>query len=389
MNLKNFNLYTADDFIMDEEFIDIVRNSDSSDQLKELLESLPEKRDEINLAVQVLHGLSVGKFHQPFQMKQKFWQSIVQTQKREIRMRWIRIAASLLLFIGSGSAIYYLAIPEKVKFVAAVNEPSPNNATLILANGKKVSIISKQSTIHYSADGSGIVINDSANIAQSIKENELNQLIVPYGKRSYIQLSEGTKVWLNSGSKLRFPPIFKGNTREVYLEGEAYFDVTKNEGKPFFVKTDLFKIKVYGTKFNVQAYQEDNDYNIVLVEGKVGMNANENTPSGEVFLVPSQRATMSKGKGQFMITNVESTDFYTAWVDGYLTFRDEEVTDLLKRVSRYYNITIETDLLGKVEKIYGKLDLKDDLKRVLDGIAFISKTKYEMRGNKYIFSNPK
>ena len=117
------------------------------------------------------------------------------------------------------------------------------------------------------------------------------------------------------------------------------------------------------------------------------MNTKEGTGSSEVFLAPNQIATISKGNEIFDINNVESTTFYTAWVDGYLAFRDESVTNVLKRVSRYYNVPIETVLPDRVEKIYGKLDLKDDLKRVLDGIAFISKTKYEKQGEKYVFMN--
>ena len=144
-------------------------------------------------------------------------------------------------------------------------------------------------------------------------------------------------------------------------------------------------MKVYGTKFNVKAYQQDHDYNIVLVEGKVSMNLNEDLHAQEVFLAPSQKASISKGDEKFVITTVENTDAYTAWVNGYLTFTNEEVTDVLKRVSRYYNVAIEPELPENIEKIYGKLDLKDDLERVLDGIAFISKTKYKKLDNKYVF----
>ena len=385
MNQTNFNLYSTDDFILDEDFREIVNESGSTDRLKELLENFPEKEQEINLAVQILQGLRVEKFQQSYQRKEDLWQIILKEQKRKFRFFYLRVAASLLLFLGVGSAIFYVATPKLKNEIVVINEPEPHNATLVLADGKKVLIGSKQSKIQYSVDGSGIIVNDSSSIAQCAKNQGLNQLIVPFGKRSTITLAEGTKVWLNSGSKLIFPSVFKGKTRDVYLEGEALFDVTKDKDKPFFVKTDLFKIKVYGTKFNVQAYQNDKDYNIVLVEGKISMNSKEGIISKEVFLAPNQIATISKGNELFEINNVESTTFYTAWVDGYLAFRDEAVTNVLKRVSRYYNVSIETVLPDHIEKIYGKLDLKDDLKRVLDGIAFISKTRYEKQGNKYVF----
>lgn len=385
MNQTNFHLYSTDDFILDEDFREIVKESGSTDRLQELLKSLPEKKQEINLAAQIIRRLQVDKFEQPYQRKTELWESILREQKRNVRFFYLRVAASLLLFLGIGGAISYIASPKLNKEVAVITEPVSNNAILFLADGKKVLIGSKQSKIRYSANGSGIVVNDSSTITQSARNEGLNQLIVPFGKRSNITLVEGTRVWLNSGSKLIFPSVFKGKTRDVYLEGEALFEVAKNKDKPFFVKTDLFKIKVYGTRFNVQAYQNDKDYSIVLVEGKISLNSKVGLLSKEVFLVPNQIATISKAYEIFEINNVESTALYTAWVDGYLAFRDESVTNILKRVSRYYNVPIEAVLPDHIEKIYGKLDLKDELKRVLDGIAFISKTKYEKQGNKYVF----
>ncbi|MGV8095462.1 MAG: FecR family protein [Mangrovibacterium sp.] len=261
-----------------------------------------------------------------------------------------------------------------------------DHAMLILADGEKISISSKQSTVKYSSDGSGIMVDDSSGIAQSVSDHGLNQMIVPFGKRSYIMLSEGTQVWLNSGSRLVFSPIFKGKNREVFLEGEAFFDVAEDKEHPFYVKTDAFKMKVYGTKFNVQAYQQDKDYTIVLVEGKVSLNTNKSPDSQEVFLSPNQKASiLSKDGERFEITNIENPVIYTAWIDGYLTFTNEDVSEVLKRVSRYYNVEIDVELPENIERIYGKLDLKDDLERVLDGIAFISKTKYKKQGNKYVF----
>jgi len=384
MNLRKFKLYTAEDFILDKYFRKIVRESCISDRLKKIEENLPEKRDEINLAVQVLHGLSVEKFHQHAKRKQETWRYIVQTQKRRVIFSYLKVAASLLLMIGIGSATFYLSTNKQIDNVVSAVELPSKNASLILADGKTISINSTQSTVKYSTDGSGIMVNDTSGIAQQVSDNGLNQMIVPYGKRSCIMLSDGSKVWLNSGSKLVFPPVFKGKTREVYLEGEALFDIAKNAEKPFYVKTEMFKMKVYGTKFNVQAYKQDNDNNIVLIEGKVSMNLNDSQLK-EVFLAPSQKASLTKGQEQFEITNVENTEIYTAWVDGYLTFTNEDVSIILKRVSRYYNMQIEEEFTQHVEKIYGKLDLKDDLERVLDGIAFISKTKYEKHGDKYVF----
>jgi len=385
MILEHYKAYSTDDFIQDDDFRKIVQDSDRSEILKKIVENLPEKQDEIELAVKVIRGLEVGKFHQPYERKKELWQQIIQAQKRDVRFHFFKMAASLLLLIGIGSAIFYTYKNKGAGKVLVANLPPSDNATLILADGKAISISSKQSTVSFSSDGSGIMVNDTSGLAQSVADDGLNQMIVPFGKRSFILLSEGTKVWLNSGSKLIFPPVFKGKTREVFLEGEAFFDVAKNSGKPFYVKTDAFKIKVYGTKFDVQSYAQDKDCSVVLVEGKISMNLNTGKQMPEVFLAPNQKASLTKSNGNFDINNVENTEIYTAWVDGYLTFTNEDVADVLKRVSRYYNVAIEAELPVFIGKIYGKLDLKDDLERVLNGVAFISETKYEKVGNKYIF----
>jgi len=385
-DLDQYSTYTADDFILDEDFREIVRTSGLDNRLEKLLADLPEKKYEIKLSIRILNELHSENFTQSEDRKKELWQQIKRQHTKSIRLLVFKYAASLLFIIGISSVVFYFVDRNTIENVVVSEVRSTNDAILILADGKKVPISTKHSTIQYSTDGSGILVNDTAGITQTDSKDAVNQLIVPFGKRSYIVLSDETKVWLNSGSKLTFPPVFRGKTREVILEGEAFFDVTKNIEKPFFVRTDLFKMKVYGTKFNVQAYAQEDNNTIVLVEGKVSMNANKGL-SPEVFLAPNQKATILEGEEKFEINHVENTEFYTAWIDGYLTFTNEDVRDVLKRVSRYYNVTIEAQLPTKVENIYGKLDLKEDLNRVLDGIAFVSKTKYEKQGNRYVFIN--
>lgn len=393
MNTEHFKTYSAQDFIFDEEFRSIVRELDGDIKINELMELMPEKRYEINLAVKVIKGLHVHKFQQQQHRKNELWNQIISKKQKNIRLIYLKYAAAIILLFGTSSTIYFYTVKNNTsKFEAnnttvEINQLSTNfnDALLVLANGKTIAINSKESTVKYSSDGSGITLNDSAGVGQNVQESSLNKLIVPYGKRSVITLSDGTKVWLNAGSTLVFPPAFKGKTREVQLFGEAYFDVTHNKEKPFYVKTDAFKMKVYGTKFNIQAYNHDLSSSIVLVEGKVSMMSNKDTKSKEVFLAPSQKATIVDGSANFQIDNVENLDIYTSWTQGYLTFANEDLGRLLKQVSRYYDVDIDNFATENTEKIYGKLDLKDDLESVLNGISFISKTTFKKVGNKYVF----
>lgn len=383
---KNYNTYIADDFILDENFREMVRRDDSDNQLKDFRESLPDKKEEINLAIQILKGFNTKKYEQPSNRKQELWQEILHKQKKSVSLSYFRYAATFLLLVGLGSAIYYLIGTKQTENTIVLNETTSNDALLILSHGKIVSINNSQSTIHVSSDGSSIMVNDSIDLTQPIIESGFNQMIVPFGKQSFIVLSEGTKVWLNSGSKLFFPPSFKGKTREVLLEGEAFFDVSTNLEKPFYVKTESFETKVYGTRFNVQAYKQDDNFQVVLVEGKISMNVNSRSLNNEVFLAPYQKASIIKGDDKIEITNVENIDIYTTWINGYLTFSNEDISNILKKVSRYYNVDIKIENPDKIERVYGKLDLKDSIERVLDVVAYISKTTYKKVGNKYVFA---
>lgn len=370
---------------MDDKFREIVNEGFIS--IEDLKDRVPLKRQEIKLAVDMLNKLQIKEFQQSPERKLEQWNRILKQQKKSFRLRFFRYAAAILILVGGGSFSYFhykqrLAI-ENFVASSAINF---QNTELILANGKHVGIDRIQSNIKYSADGKGVMVNDTTEMKQSVAEGAYNQMIVPHGKRSQIVLSDGTKVWINSGSRLVYLPVFKANMREVFLEGEAYFEVAKDAKKPFYVRTDAYTIKVYGTKFDVQAYKSDNEYNTILMEGKVSLEINHGgVLSKEHFLFPDHKASLSEDKEDILISEVANIDNYTAWKDGYLIFKNEAFSELLKRVSRYYNINIEVNAQMQIKHVSGKLDLKDNPERVLDGLAIISKARYAKHENKYVF----
>lgn len=391
MKTECFTNYTSEDFIFDKDFRELVQNPDEADTLKNLIESFPDKRYEMNLAIKVIRGLRVEKFHQSQKRKEELWQQVITTPRKHVQWSFIRYAAAILLLIAVGSLVYVVdrndfrsGLSAKMTDLTRRAAGNEDEVLLVLSNGRYVNVSSKESTVKYSADGSKISVNDSEIVNQQIKNCTFNKVIVPYGKRSIITLSDGTKIWLNSGSTLIFPPVFTGKSRNVQLIGEGFFDVTHNKERPFNVKTDAFNMKVYGTKFDIQSYKQDNASSVILVEGKVSMKSNDDI-SKEVFLSPNQRATVVDGSSRIDIDEIENTEEYISWTEGYLSFSDEDITHLLKRVSRYYNVDIDVTSIKKGDKIFGKLDLKDDIEKVLDGISFISNTKYKKVGTKYEF----
>ena len=384
-----FNKYTAEDLIFDKDFINLVRNPDKKEELNSLIESFPEKKYEINLAAEVIRGLHVTKFTQSAYRKNVLWNKIVSRQKKQIRFTYLKYAAVILILIGVGSTFYFFNTEDNEPKLAdssktIVLPDNENDVLLVLSNGKAVSINTKESTVQFSEDGAEIKVNETEEINQDIVDRGFNKMVVPFGKRSTVTLSDGTKVWLNSGSTLIFPQVFHGKSREVELIGEAFFDVTHKKDAPFFVKTAAFEMKVYGTKFNIQSYVQDNASSVVLVEGMVSMKANHQMGK-EVFLAPSQRASIVDGSNTIQIDNIDNVEEYTSWTEGYLSFSDKDLTHILKHISRYYNVSIDVTSTKDVDKIFGKLDLKDDLEKVLEGISFISNTKYRKVGNRYEF----
>lgn len=385
MDVNHFNSYKAEDFLTDETFCEIVRKGNHS--IQSLKERFPFRKLEIDIAVEMLHQLKKMDFQQSPEKKLEHWDAVWRKHKRSIRLKILRYAASILVFAGIGSVtIYQISQRNSIEKFVQSKEINRSDAALILANGEQINMSQNQSNVKYSADGTGVLVNDTSELKQTLEKDGFNEIIVPYGKRSNLILSDGTKVWINSGSHLVFSPVFKGKTREVFLEGEAYFEVAKDEKKPFYVRTDEFKVKVYGTKFDLQAYKNSSEYNTILIEGKVSLELNNGSIlSKEHFLYPDQKATLSEDRDNFIIAEVANIENYTAWKEGYLIFKNEAFPSILNRVSHYYNININLDAEIKLKRLSGKLDLKDDPERVLDGLALISKCRYEKKLNKYDF----
>ena len=160
------------------------------------------------------------------------------------------------------------------------------------------------------------------------------------GMVTKFSLADGTKVWLNSGSELQFPIRFTGDMREVKLTGEAFFEVIKYEKQPFRVNTKELDIDVLGTSFNVLSYEDDSQSEVTLIEGKICLSAeNEQVKKDLGAIHPGQRAVFKKELQKVYIENVK-VDKYISWLDGNLIFRDDPMDDVIRRLSRWFNVDI-------------------------------------------------
>jgi len=264
---------------------------------------------------------------------------------------------------------------------------SAQEPVLIIDNNQKIQLNHGKSKLDYSQKDE-IIVDDkhTLNKKEKGKVPEMNTLVIPYGNSSVITLADGSRVWLNAGSRLIYPSEFVDKKREVFLVGEAYFEVTKNEHQPFVVKTTDIEINVLGTHFNVSAYPEDYSVQTVLAEGSVHINRlNSGLFDKGITLTPGEMAYYNRKNKDTHIYNVD-VEQYTSWTQGLFSFSNTDFNRIIKRLERYYNIRFQFDdpLKGTIQ-ISGKLDVSKGKEEVfkylskLTGLEFI-----KMSENQYL-----
>lgn len=313
--------------------------------------------------------------------------------KKKRKLRWSAVAAVFLVMVSISLWHYTRDWRHGFDhFVQTYNQQVAGTTRLILEDGREVRIDNKESTIRYVQNGKSIVIDSIKEVTQEMKPEKMvfNTIVVPYGKRAQVTLSEGTRVWLNSGSRLIYPVFFDEDSRNVYLEGEGIFDVTHFESKPFYVKTKDIQIKVLGTVFNVSAYPDDDCSRTILEQGRIEIATNRPSffSKEELILMPGNMAVFNPEEKMLKQYPVNSAD-YMSWREGYFIFKSEKLENILKRLGRYYNVKmiIQDPALGK-EIFSGSLDMKGSPEEVLGMIFKMTpfKIKYE---NEKILINSK
>jgi ferric-dicitrate binding protein FerR (iron transport regulator) len=212
-----------------------------------------------------------------------------------------------------------------------------------------------------------------------------NTIEVPNGERAHISLYDGTKVWLNSGTKFRYPVAFNSNTREVFIEGEAYFDVAKDRKHPFVVNAGQLKVEVLGTRFNICAYPEDNEFLTTLEEGSVKA---DNTVTGRgVVLHPGQQVSLNRKANGLKLYSV-NTELYTFWKENLLKFEDATFEDVVKKMERWYDVKISVDPAINTGERYTMTIKTESLREMLQLVSKTTKMNYEIEKNNVYIKKP-
>lgn len=298
---------------------------------------------------------------------------------------WTRYAAAVVLLFGL--AFFY----QQGFFATSDQEvlvPKDDSITLELDNG----------TIQTIDVNGAIEVRDSeGNIVGSQQQNQIsyskahdkevlvfNTLTIPNGKKFRIELSDGTLVHLNAGSSLRYPVNFlSDDPRQVFLSGEAYFDVAKSESNPFIVNIDELDVKVLGTQFNVSAYGEDEFIDVVLVEGTVGLRKKDQLQADVVKLSPGQKGSY-KQVSESIIVNEVDTSLYISWMQGHLVFRDLTFNNILKKLERHYNIEIVNANVELGQEVFNARFDDVAIEEVLGYFNDIHSIDFKIDGNRVI-----
>jgi len=278
---------------------------------------------------------------------------------RSLFSRWIPAAAVLLGAIGIG--LFFLHPKSQQQAIVAINKapykndlpPGGNKAILTLANGKQLALndirngaITKQGPATVSKTRNGQIVYAAP--ASAVTENAIiyNTVSTPRGGQYQVTLPDGTNVWLNAASSLKFPTTFTGNERDVELTGEAYFEVAKNKEKPFKVSVNKVVVEVLGTHFNIMGYDNEPSIKTTLLEGSVKVKSD----NAHALLVPGQQALASRDNDHIKVQKADIEEAM-AWKNGYFIFHKEDIQDIMKKVVRWYDVDVVYQ--GNVKESFG------------------------------------
>ena len=311
------------------------------------------------------------------------------TRVSEIGRIFLKYAAMLIIALSIGVAGYWGFYQNQKSYIYSTVAHSGENSKsqLHLSNGTIVDIEKDNSKIALSRDQKITIDNEKVidlNKTSKADESKMIEVIIPFGKKSQLTLEDGTKVWLDAGSRMAFPAKFKGSKREVFLEGEGYFEVTHNQKFPFYVNAGEMVVKVLGTRFNISAYESDKLIETVLIEGNVAISDRSALTflKRETILMPNQKASYDRNDRTIVINDEPDVDFAIAWTEGWFKFNRQSINDVLNKLKRYYNVQfIFAQGFPTEDLITGKLYLKDSIEQVMMAMEVVAKLQYRINGN--------
>lgn len=299
-----------------------------------------------------------------------------------------RIAAAAILLITFSTGIFFYlnhtAKDQTKQHIAAI-VPGGNKAILTLSNGERISLtdatdgnIANQSDVKITKTANGQLVYTVSGEGNSHNSNAYNEVETPNGGEFQVVLPDGTKVWLNAASSLRFPTRFTGSRRKVELTGEGYFEVAKNKKMPFFVETRGQEVAVLGTHFNINAYKDEHAIKTTLLEGSIKLIA----PFKSVVMAPGEQAALTTNG--LSVTSVD-TDISVAWKNGQFMFNDESIQGIMRQIARWYNVEIAYEGKPSDSRVFwGTISRFKEVSQILEILELTKSVKFKIEGRRIV-----
>jgi ferric-dicitrate binding protein FerR (iron transport regulator) len=309
------------------------------------------------------------------------------------KFQWSAAAAILIIFtVGAYVKFSSKPVFQETTKAPVINNITPggNKAKLTLHDGTSVILdsvsngtISKQGDVALQKLEDGLLVyNISGKKLTEKNEVIYNAISTPRGGQYQVTLSDGTKVWLNASSSIRFPVIFTGDVRSVTITGEAYFEVAKNTAMPFKVKTTTSEVEVLGTHFNINSYDDEAVVKTTLLEGAVKVASLGNGVLR--YLKPGQQSIINK-EGKISIVEHADTEEAMAWRNGYFQFKSSDVKSILRQISRWYDVDIVYN--GNINLHFtGQLTRNENVSKVFEALSLTNEVHFKIDGKKIIVS---
>jgi len=305
------------------------------------------------------------------------------------RMRQIGAAAAILVLLGGVWWVQEHHHPRiTTPAIARASDdsvrPGGNRAVLTLANGKKVVLDDAGKGMIAQQGNTRVVKVEDGRLAYHAAKEEgavvMNTLSTPIGGQYQVALPDGTTVWLNSGSTLRFPSSFTGGRRSVELSGEAYFEVAGSPSAPFTVRVGTMEVQVLGTHFNIMGYAEEEAIETSLLTGSVRIEAG----GRKALLVPGQQSKWKKD-GQLSVADHADMEEAVAWKNGLFDFEAADMKTVMRQLSRWYNVEVVYE--GQIHQHFtGKINRDVDISKVLQMLGMTEKVRFQVAGRKITVS---
>lgn len=308
------------------------------------------------------------------------------------RLSTIAAAASIILVISLGLLYFNKPVIPKADLAANDVAPGKNTATLVLANGKRITLDNAKNgelvteagvTVTKTKEGQIIyTVNDNTNTDNATQEDQRSQryntLITANGETFEVRLPDGSKVWLNAGTSLKYPVSFTSSTqRKVELSGEAYFEISKDKKHPFIVESDGQKVEVLGTHFNINSYKNEPAIKTTLLEGAVKVNE-------QTLLKPNQQSILIAGQIKVIPVLAES---YIDWKEGVFNFEYETLPSVMRKIARWYDVEIIYKGTEQDDQTFsGYVSRSSNVSKVLETLTEISNLEFKLKGKTIVVS---